>query len=249
MRRLTFLTAVVAVSLVIWARSSPPRKASPSRLSPTTGASHTQATLPPRPPAPALRVLRESFGSRLEARFSSDGRLESIAGAVDRESGVNGFDPHEESQVRRRVQEILEVARGPLGLRDDWSLDKPIIRTGAVSAQAYFRETFEGVPVEPWGQVSIDLGPSGELLALYSSYRPDIKISNRIVLGEEQARVLAESAVAEHDSALGTEVGETIIWESGGIGRYAFEFNVRGRQVVIDASNGQVLSNRDQRQF
>lgn len=218
-------------------------------------------SIAPSPVASVLRggegageAFRERFGASLVFERAADGSLIAIRGALGKGAKAEaGFRTDDVTLVRARALEILSAAGELIGLNSELPSGDPLTRTGPVSAQVYFHETWRGIALEPLGSVSVDLGPQGELLNLSSNYVSDVRVSGERRVSSSDARKQAEASVAT--SALPTSGGRPIVWVSRGPlgqpvqGRQAFDFDVGGRQVVVDAENGKILSSRDRRQY
>jgi hypothetical protein len=196
------------------------------------------------------------FGEALKTERGKDGQVVAIHGAPGSGGKARGgFRPDDSAQVLERAREVVDSAKDLLGIEPRLPLGEPTVRTGPLSAQVYFPETMNGLPLEPAGSVSVDLGRDGEILGVNSNYSRGVQVANERSLSADQAKSKAEAVVPEPGSSLGTLGGNPVIWVtnsgSGGapVGRYAYDFNVAGRQVVVDAGNGEVLFRRDRRQF
>jgi len=145
---------------------------------------------------------------------------------------------------------VIAAASGMLGIQPDFPLGNVAVKGSRISAQVFFNETYEGISVCPGGNVKIDLGPRGELLALNSSYVPLIAVGNRVQLSSDEAK-LGANAVFQRGSSdtLHVDGGSQIIWVKGQEGRFAYQFVSKGHQVVIDAQTGGVLSSWDRKQY
>jgi hypothetical protein len=217
------------------------------------------APVPPRHASgdrDAWKDFSGRFGAELKASRDERGKLMAIRGAPGSgERAGTGYSPEDEAQVRLRAREILAAAAGLLELEADSGLGEPRVRTGPVSAQAWFPQRVDGLEVEPAGGVTVDLGSQGELLNLSSDYVPGVQVTNQRSLVPDQARARAEAAVPGESGSLPTVGGKPVIWVTrsgpGGapVGRQAYDFNVAGRQVVVDAGDGEILFKRDRRQF
>ncbi len=200
--------------------------------------------------------FRDQFGEELQAQFGPNGKLGSIRGRVSegKRAGAD-FDPENPAKAIARAREILVGAKELLGLAPGLSLAKPLAKTSATSAQVFFTETQGGVPLAPYGTVSVNLGSEGELVEMDSTAVSGIKPVNTVAMSPDTAKLSAESAVKETaPSAIPTTGGREVLWvpDPMGVngvseGRYAFEYWVQGRQVIVDASSGKVLYKRDRR--
>lgn len=205
----------------------------------------------------ALAEFKRKFGEDLQVKLTKDGYLASVEGSVTGSARAGaGFDPKDPRKAVARAQEILAAAASLLGVQPEFPLQSPFAQTGATSAQVFYRESVGGMPISPYGRVSIDLGPRGELIGLHSSYVRNISVENQRKLDSGAAREYAVAAVKDPGTALRTEGGDSTVWivsppQPGAgqsvIARHAFEFNVKGWQVVVDAQDGRVIYKRDVR--
>lgn len=264
-RKKLFWTAglgVVLGALALWAiaQARSPKRGGPD---PTLALAALPAA-PPSPTAPvrASKTIAPSVGHFVwpiegaqawKGEFNSAGRLVSVRGSLGQgPRGLQGFDPSDAAQVRARAEELLKMLSSGLGVRPDSPLRESSLRAGRHSAQIFYEQTLEGAPVRPDGQVSLDIGPEGELLGLDSSYRKPpalIADSGSRVLDEAQARQAVESELSTPLSGrLGAGRFEPVVWVTpAGSGVRAFYAQTRGFEVVVDASSGKVLHRRDRR--
>ena len=193
----------------------------------------------------------EKFGTKLKPQFSEGGQLVSIRGQLGEGETSPNFNPQDPQKSIARAREIIAAASGLMGLRPDFPLGDANTRGSAITSQVFMSESYEGIPLSPVGNVKIDLGTHGELVALYSDYAPHLTVSNQFQLSTEDAKVSALSTIkkSDSDSALEVDGGAKLIWVSEGSGKSAYEFMVQGRQVIVDAGSGKVLFNRDRRQY
>lgn len=201
----------------------------------------------------ALIQLKEKLGSEIHAEFNSGGQLVSLKGHP-RFKAANRFHSSDPQQAIARAKEILQTLNGELGLDGALPLADPIAKGGSASAQVYFQEKYEGLPVRPNGRVLVDLDERGDLIRLDSDYVRGLTVSNKAQITLETARIKALGAVPGVDSSSRVTPGKLIIWvfsndPSLGTaqGRYAYDFSIGGHQVVVDASDGAILLNKDHR--
>jgi hypothetical protein len=236
-----------------------PQSMRPAQPAPMPAASVAGAAPGVSKPASRERewaAFREKFGSELKVEFGREGYATAIRGAPGSgRRGQSDFEPGDPQKAIARAREVLEAARDLLGLQPELPLAEPTAKTSEVSAQVRFQEMLDGVPLAPSGSVVVDLGPQGEVLNVYSDYARNVSAANQIKVTPEQAKAKAESVVPEPGSALGTIGGNAVVWvtrtgpEGTPVGRHAYDFNVAGRQVVVDAGNSDVIFRRDRRQF
>lgn len=86
-----------------------------------------------------------------------------------------------------------------------------------------------------------------------SDYVPGIRVTNQVRLKVDEARERALAAMPEKSESKKVEGGSVLVWVSSPgenpVGRYAFDFLIRGRRVVVDAESGEILANQDRRVF
>ena len=210
----------------------------------------------------AWREFAARFGESLRAEPGAGGYVAAIRGLPGRgEMATGGFSSADSAQVAARAREVLEGAREVLGIEAGAAFGEPTVRSGAGSAQVFFAQTADGVPLAPAGSVLVDLGPRGEILNVSSDYVRGLHVEGARNLSAEQARAHAEAAVPPPPGqtsaapGLGTLGGRPVVWVTRGggdgapVGHPAYDFNVGGHQVIVDAGDGQVLYHRDRRQF
>ena len=209
-------------------------------------------------PIPSLSpwdVVVDQFGSSLVPEFSPAGRLISVrrnAGGpgVSKLLKVASFSPNDRAQVRARSQEVLKQVGPLIGISPNWPLGDPFVELGTLSAQAYFKETYQGRPLVPVGSIKIDLGQKGELLGLSSNYATDVILKNQVILSHEEAMKKIQAFFPhKKDSILTSRIGVPVIWITGKDGYYALQFMVRGREIILNQESGKIMMNRDQRHF
>ena len=205
--------------------------------------------------------FRKKFGDDLVAQFSPEGRLLNMRGHAEHSAMASGeFRADDPQKALARARELLAEAASLIKLRPELPVestsDHPIYQGDETSAHVYFHESSAGIPLAPFGSISVDIGSKGELTGLYSDYVPDLKITNERKIGSEEAQVRALAVSPELGTALTRGNGKSIVWvlrpeQPGGIpeGRHAFEFNVQGTQVIVDAGTGAVLFSKDRRVY
>lgn len=272
---LAALSLAVALALVLtrnWFRAThtaaPASSDAPSETpraaeaaTPVPAASRAAPAPTPAPPGarpeaagdPSARI-KGRFGPELSVSLSPEGRLLSIQGEIGKGTGAKtGFRADDEARVLARAKEILEAVRGPLGA-DPSKLRRPEYRGDTVSAHLTFVQTVGGVPVAPGGILSLDLGPRGEVVGLYSELLPDVRVANSVRLEREQAQRVAENAVSSEKGGASVAGGGLVVWvrraadtQDAGTGRLAYDFTIRGFEVVVDAETGALLFKRERR--
>jgi len=208
------------------------------------------------PSSSAISAFGARFGEELKFERGASGKVAAIRGAPGQGARASAdFSPEDSAQSIARAREVIDAARELIGLEPSLPLGDPTVRTGAVSTQIYFPETLGGVPLEPAGSVIVDLGSQGEILNMTSNYVSGVQVVNHRDLAVDQAKAKAEAVVPEPGSALSTLGGNAIVWVThtgpgdSPVGYQAYEFNVAGRQVIVDAGSGAVLFKKDRRQF
>ncbi len=198
--------------------------------------------------------FKSKYGEDLIAQFTPDHLLSSIQGRIGQGApqGVD-FDFRDERQIKARAEAIIRELSVLIGERPDWPIEFSEIRLGPGSGQVYFQQTYQGLKVKPMGGVKVDLGPSGEIIGLYSDYAAQVQSVTPASLSESVVREKAREALTRQSlpglSLSSIPPGQKIVWVSGGAGRVAYEFFVQGRNVVIDAQQGRTLLFRDRRHF
>ncbi len=237
-----------------WDRAVTPVSSS-SILTPSTGTSGSMSgSRDPREKSD-LRVksdLREKstktlekIGKDLSPEFSPEGRLIAVTGTPRPElTRETDFKPSREDLVVQRSRALITDLEPALGLAPGTRLGTPRVQPGDVSAQVYFQQSLDGVPVAPFGSVILLLGPAGEVLRVDNGALSDIHLVGDVKLSVEEAR-LAAGIVASRM----VEGGELVIWAptAEGDARKAYQFESQGRPIVVDAGSGKILLNRDRR--
>lgn len=188
--------------------------------------------------------FQKKYGPNLQAEFSESGQLLAVRGEMKKGIGVSDFHLDNPQQAIARAREVLQAAQELLRLRPDFPLENAAARSSSLSVQVYFNEAYQGVMLAPMGNIKVDLGPEGELLALYADYASEVQVVNQAKLNSDQARQKAVEGIAGEPQVGG---GNQVVWVQGKIGRFAYQFAVQGRQVVVDAETGSILFSRDSR--
>lgn len=264
---LALLAFVLAIAFVAYKRSKQLRAPqefsgaySPSEWASTPGPSPSAVTANARmasAPRGEWERFREDFGPDFEPTYLR-GALVSVRKAGNVAHAPGAFDLREAQQVIARARTILEALHSELNIAPESTLDNPYFQGTEHSAQVHFKQSFGGVPVSPFGGVTVLLGPGGELERLDSSTLPAVKVTNQVVLSSDQARAHAVQAFfsGQSDWRAGPPVegGAHVIWvprplsDNGPAeGRHAYDFNIGGDQFVIDAATGEVLYRKSQR--
>ena len=165
----------------------------------------------------SVRAFRQKLGTSLELEFGPSGFLVSARQGPGMGKPAGGkFRPEDRQAAVARAKEIIALLADILGIQADSALGVPFAQGTPASAQVYFEETHEGMKIAPGGTVTVDLGPSGELLALYSNYVRDVRTSNSRVLPRESAELSAISAVPTLASPSRPEGGGVLLWITPG---------------------------------
>jgi hypothetical protein len=202
-----------------------------------------------------LKRFQARFGSNLTPAYGRSGKISRLKGAPGEGTRAETtFSPREQAKVIARAKQVVKEAHELLGIESGFPLDGGIARTGEVSAQVTFRQSYQGEPVEPGAEVVIDLGSQGEVIEVSSSYVHGLDVVNSAKITAGTAQATAEAAIIDPSSAVATTGGEAVVFvahdsEGNAHGRHAYRFNVRGREVYVDSESGTVLSQRDRRQY
>ncbi len=191
------------------------------------------------------RHIVEKLGKGFAVEYSPEGQLLAITGKPrPDEIREADFKPSSSDQVAKRSRELMKELLPALGLAVGTRLGEPRVQPGEVSAQVYFQQTQEGVPIAPFGSVTLLLGPAGEILRVDNSSLSELHVEGDAKLSISEARLAAGAAASRI-----VEGGEQVVWatSSTGAARPAYQFESQGRQIVIDASSGKVILNRDRR--
>ncbi|MGZ3700111.1 MAG: hypothetical protein ACXVCH_18610 [Bdellovibrionota bacterium] len=254
-----FLAALALGVLLARLRSSK----DPARLESTAQYSPLPATSRPGNPvhraevAAANQADNDEGWNRFKERFGKDLRPEFYGGKLVSISGTGTpagkeFDPTDPQKVIARGREMIEAAKDLLKIDPAFPPGNPRVHGTEASAQVFFEEEFDGIPVEPHGPIKVDLDSDGGLSALYSDYVPNVHITNNktLVSGEDaKSSAVAAIAMTQFMGGPGPIGGNQVLWvRNGNEGRRAYEYNVQGWQVIVDAGDGSILSKHDKRQ-
>lgn len=189
---------------------------------------------PPKPTGSGIlkwQEVRAKIGENARATFAGDGRLVSIVSKPGTMLAAHDdFDPLVEDSVWFRAQSLLEEL-APLA-EIALPLDRREARLSKLSAQAFFKQTVEGAPVEPHGSVVIDLGSKGELVGFHSSVipnmipfesKPEARAGSQLVLWVPYAEGPADLA------------------------KWAYRTSEDGYETVRDAKSGKIIFRRDRK--
>lgn len=194
------------------------------------------------------KKIERRYGKHLTPRYFGN-RLVEIKGSVLRpRTKKNRFNPARADQLLSRSQEIFEDIRPLLGNGQPVEFLRPMATTGKYSGQTFYQQSVEGYPLKPFGNVTIDLGPQGEVIRVSSDVVPGIQVKNEKSLSVEQAEKSALTWLKnEHHLMDPLRGGEPIVWvprpETDGLSvdaYYAYDFYVSGSQLVVDAQDGAI---------
>jgi hypothetical protein len=257
-----------------FSHGSPDKRSMVTHSSPVSGSASGPQVFPsPRPQrhqGKAVPFLQsklwenfvDRFGYHLQPVYSQNGELLSIQSIEGQsielskravQEASSGFHSSHPGEVKIRAREILNAAKELIKIDPAWPLDREEVRSGPVSAQVFFQETYQGMPVLPGGSVKVDLGSAGELLALHSSYRPSVEIVNQPVLSSDQAKAQALQFIRQQEAeGLSSDKfhagpGTKVVWVETNQGHIAYQFHLHGREIVVDAKTGEVLYSHDKR--
>lgn len=186
------------------------------------------------------RALQDEMNEETIIERDADGRVISIRNELGKVSrNRNGFRPNDQASVRARANEFLKENGRSFGLSLD-DIKETGITTGIVSAQAYYKQTVDGVPVVPNGGVTLSFGPDGELLEYSTQVVPVNTVTNSVVLAAADAKGLLKDTSAEGGA-------HVMFVDQSGSAKHAYQFESKGFEVIIDAETGKTLFRRDRR--
>lgn len=203
--------------------------------------------------------FQAQFGTHLNPTFTPDHRLVRIRSGEEGSTPADHFVTGDQSAALARAQEILRQAGELLGLKSDYPLQARAIRSDDISSQIEWVQTYHGVTIEPFGRITLQLDADGGLHGLYSNYISSPTIVNQPSLDDSSARSLAFSHLhftpdRPLDSGPAPK-GELVLFAPGPQDssqsielRYAYRYWVSGHEVMVDASSGEILSEKDRRQ-
>jgi hypothetical protein len=206
------------------------------------------------------REFQEKFGEKLSPAFTADHRLVRVRAGDDSAKPLDRFSSGDTKAAMARAQDILKEAGDLLGLNPNYPLEPRAVRSDEISSQVEWVQTYRGVPIEPFGRVTLQLDSGGGIHGLYSNYISDPTISNSPSLSADSARASALANLGfTPDRPLNAgapPAGELILFARGPQDssqsvelKYAYRYWVSGREVIVDAARGEILSEKDRRQF
>jgi hypothetical protein len=208
-----------------------------------------------------LTSIQSKYGDQLKFEFAYDTLLSSIENLsrVPQQRAAQPYDSNNPEYVSSRASEILEDLRAVFPLHQKLPLKSLTVQTGPGNAQVYYQQNYENIPIEPYGKVTLMLGPQGEFLALHSDYLPSLELRNQRSLTDQQAKVLLmKYGKDEKNPRDELELGSLrqIIWITSLAGNgkaaqglFAYEGSVQGRQIIVDSQSGELLLRKDRKKF
>lgn len=147
-----------------------------------------------------------------------------------------------ESALARTLSRVAGVPRP--------SLSGPEKRVDGDRTYLSFRQHWQGLQIEPYGNVSLTLGPGGKVIESASQYLAHLVVDD----GPHRPEIEARSVAREVATRLGARRligGFPIVWVSApGVpaqGKKAYEYSAQGVQIIVDAATLEVLRTRSQR--
>lgn len=198
------------------------------------------------PISEAWLEFQKKYGPNLVGRFTSTGRLLEVRGGVNvAKKSDSLFKVDHAGMAIERAKQMLDDSTLLMNLQPQMPVLNPVSRPDRESVMVEFQETYEGTPVEPYGKIQFLMGPKGELLSLKSTYISKFEITNEKKFSVLEAKSRAATSVTgEKDPGL-AQGGQEVLWVTNRSKtsqvKYAFDFNVQGYRVVVDASNLVVL--------
>jgi hypothetical protein len=183
-------------------------------------------------------------GTPLDRRIANKPKLEKSAD----KSKTKKFSPNDRFQVMDYARTLIKELGPKFGIYELPKTDEFQIRTGEFSAQVVAKQTFRGVPVFPGGTLTLDLGPSGEVIEFNSSYYQDLEATNSPDKNEKeiQKQVLEFSKATFGPSKL--EGGSLLFRVEGDKkGRFVREYSYAGQKIIVDAQDGSPIRVKDSR--
>ena len=206
----------------------------------------------------AWNKFKDKYGGNLQPGYMNHGLISTIQGSLESKPASGRFNASDSQQAIARSKEVLGDVQDLIGYKITQPLTNPVYRGSDQYAEVSFQEQIQGIPIEPFGTITVSLGPEGELKSLYSTYVADINVPNidTAKLSQDTGRARAIASVTDASPQSRASAGTVVIWATppsspNGTpqGRAAYSYYVEGRQVVVDASSGEVIFRRDKRQF
>ena len=205
--------------------------------------------------------FRKQYGEGLEAAFTADHRLARIRAGSEPGIPASRFSSGDKNSARTRADEILHSVGDLIGLNSKFPVQSRSVRSDEISSQIEWVQTYHDVSIEPFGRITMQLDSRGGLRALYSNYISDPAIVNEPTLDDASAKNLALSNLHFTPERPGGPAGragkgDLILFAPGPQDssatvqlKYAYRFWIEGREVIVDAAKGEILSEKDRRQF
>lgn len=172
--------------------------------------------------------------------------LQRVPAPAPVEVPVAAIAPRAPAQVREDKPALARALARVAGVPRPM-LSAPERREDGDRTYLSFRQLWEGVPVEPYGNVSLTLGPGGKVLEGSSQYLAELVVDPNPRRPETEARLVARE-VATRLGARRLTGGLPIVWVSSpGIpaqGKKAYEYSAQGVQIIVDAATLEVLKTR-----
>lgn len=196
----------------------------------------------------------QKYGRSLEPDFSPQGVLLSIR--TPHEGGLtraSDFNSENSESILSRSREILGDLKEVLGVSLE-HLGDVVVRGTSISAHAYYRQNIDSIPLQPYGTVSMDLGPQGELIGFYSTLVPGAHLRNHRTLSVGEVRAIVLSTLNPRPAHFSE--GGAIIWvpAPGNLngGRtseayHAYSYLADGVEIIANAENARILARRDRK--
>ncbi len=207
----------------------------------------------------SIEDVMSRLGKSIQSKFNSNGNLVSMDGAIQKNYFRDDFfNPMNKDKIKLRALNVLEELSLFMGLNDQYPMVLTQISPGRVTAQAFFEQKFGELIMTPRGKMSLRFGPSGEVIGMDSTYSPSVSIKNEFSLDEDQAAQYALKSAQYSDSKISGSVqvvmNRKILWVSDFTSKNpsankAYEFQIAGKQIVIDGQSGKVLFHKNQRHY
>jgi len=186
-------------------------------------------------------AFEKKFGNQLSKKVV-EGRVVRIQGR--RSSNGPFLTLSSKEKVLRRAQEVLQASQGVMNF--EGQLGEPKVALGEYSAHVVWDQLVDGVPLVPDGDLTLHLGQRGEILGLFSRLKSKVEILNERILSGEQVRAqYSKRKMVGGPLAVAWVVKKPSVHQAKV--RHAYEMNLDGHQVIVDAQDGKIIFERDQR--
>jgi hypothetical protein len=158
------------------------------------------------------------------------------------------FDPQNRFIVMDHARTLIKELGPKFGIKEYPKTENYQIKTGKFSAQIFAKQDFQGVPVNPGGSLTLDLGPNGEVISFNSSFYQDLEATNHPDGNEKviQEKVLEFAKASFEPSKL--EGGSLSFRVEGQKkGRFIREYSYAGQKIIVDAHDGNPIRIKDSR--